>query len=170
MRRSFSILESFILLALVAAVAMVAIPLWASERIVSNEEQAGLVLRQIAAAQGGFHSRNGTYGLLTELTGTPSPRNLTVEPACLDAGDPWLGALEIEDSVLLTSLLDPTISVESIVIRVAPDVRALPERLWVDPTIPEYGRVALVRGTLALGLAPGERVLVRRPDPEPQGS
>ena len=81
-----------------------------------------------------------------------------------------LGALEIEDSVLLTSLLDPTISVESIVIRVAPDVRALPERLWVDPTIPEYGRVALVRGTPALGLAPGERVLVRRPDPEPQGS
>jgi len=81
-----------------------------------------------------------------------------------------LGALEIEDSVLLTSLLDPTISVESIVIRVAPDVRALPVRLWVDPSIPEYGRVALVRGAPALGLTPGERVLVRRPEVEPQGS
>jgi multidrug resistance efflux pump len=81
-----------------------------------------------------------------------------------------LGALDVDDSVLLTSLLEPTVSVESTVIRVAPDVRALPERLWVDPTIPEYGRVALVRGTPALGLSPGERVLVRRPDAEPQGS
>ncbi len=81
-----------------------------------------------------------------------------------------LGALEVDDSVLLTSLLEPTVSVESTVIRVAPDVRALPDRLWVDPTIPEYGRVALVRGTPALGLTPGERVLVRRPDAEPQGS
>lgn len=75
-----------------------------------------------------------------------------------------LGALEVNDIVLLTSTLDPTRSVESIVIRIAPDVRAFPERLWLDPGIPEFGRIALVRGAPALGLSSGERVLVRRPD------
>jgi len=81
-----------------------------------------------------------------------------------------LGALEVEDPVLLSSILQPERMVESTVIRIAPDVRAVPERLWLDPTIPEFGRVALVRGTPALGLSPGERVLVRRPDATPEGS
>jgi len=75
-----------------------------------------------------------------------------------------LGALKVDDTVLLTSILDPTLSVESLVVRIAPDVRALPNRLWLDPAIPEYGRAALVRGTPSLSLSPGERVLVRRPD------
>ena len=75
-----------------------------------------------------------------------------------------LGTLKVDDTVLLTSILDPTLSVESLVVRIAPDVRALPNRLWLDPAIPEYGRVALVRGTPSLSLSPGERVLVRLPD------
>ena len=81
-----------------------------------------------------------------------------------------LGALEVEDSVLLSSTLEPNRMVESTVIRIAPNVRAIPERLWVDPTIPEYGRVALVRGAPTLAMTPGERVFVRRPDASPQGS
>jgi multidrug resistance efflux pump len=75
-----------------------------------------------------------------------------------------LGTLKVDDTVLLTSTVDPTLSVESLVIRIAPDIRALPNRLWLDPAIPEYGRVALVRGAPSLSLSPGERVLVRRPD------
>jgi hypothetical protein len=75
-----------------------------------------------------------------------------------------LGTLKVDDTVLLTSTVDPTLSVESRVIRIAPDIRALPNRLWLDPAIPEYGRVALVRGAPSLSLSPGERVLVRRPD------
>jgi len=81
-----------------------------------------------------------------------------------------LRALEVDDSVLISSTLEPNRTMESKVMRVAPDVRAIPARLWVDPTIPEYGRVALVRGAPALGLTPGERVLVRRPEASPQGS
>ena len=81
-----------------------------------------------------------------------------------------LGALQVEDPVLLSSTLEPNRLIESTVIRIAPDVRAVPERLWLDPAIPEFGRVALVRGTPALGLTPGERVLVRRPDALPEGS
>ena len=81
-----------------------------------------------------------------------------------------LGALDVEDPVLLSSTLEPNRTIESTVIRIAPDVRAVPERLWLDPAIPEFGRVALVRGTPALGLTPGERVLVRRPDALPEGS
>jgi len=72
-----------------------------------------------------------------------------------------LGALSVDDTVLLTSALDPALSAESLVVRIAPDVRALPERLWLDPAVPQYGRVALVRGAPALGLSPGQRVLVR---------
>ena len=82
-----------------------------------------------------------------------------------------LGALSVEDSVLLSSATQPERTIESTVIRVAPDVREVPRRLWLDPAIPEFGRIALVRGTPALGLTPGERVLVRRPDDAlPQGS
>jgi hypothetical protein len=104
MQRSVSILECSILLALIAAVATVAIPLWASERIVNNEEQAVAALRRIAAAQVDFHSRNGTYGFLRELSGTRSPRNLIVEPACLNLGIPTRGALDI-DGYLITVYL-----------------------------------------------------------------
>ncbi len=94
MRRSFSILECFILLALVSAAATVAIPRWASDRIVTNEQRAAVMLREIAAAQAAFHLRNGTYGLLEDLTGDPSSRGLKVDPACLEAPTPWLGAAE----------------------------------------------------------------------------
>ena len=81
-----------------------------------------------------------------------------------------LRALKVEDPVLISSTLEPNRTVESKVMRVAPDVRAIPERLWANPTIPEYGRVALVRGAPALGLTPGERVLLRRPEDSQQGS
>jgi multidrug resistance efflux pump len=81
-----------------------------------------------------------------------------------------LGALMLDDTVLLTSALNPTLTAQSTVIRLAPDVRALPQRLWIDPSIPVFGRIALVRGAPALGLSPGERVLVRRPDAETEGS
>ena len=74
-----------------------------------------------------------------------------------------LGALSVDDTVLLSSMLNPTLSAESLVVRIAPDVRALPERLWLDPQVPQFGRVALVRGAPALGLSPGQRVLVRQP-------
>jgi len=96
MRRSFSILESFILLALVSAAATVAIPIWASDRIVTNEARAATMLRQIAASQAEFHARNGTYGLLEELTGSGSARGLTVAPACLESRSSWLGAVEVD--------------------------------------------------------------------------
>lgn len=104
MRRSVSILECFILLALIAGVATVTIPLWASERIVNNEAQAVAALRRIAAAEVDFHSRNGTYGFLRELAGISSPRNLIVEPACLNLGSPTRGALDI-DGYLITVYL-----------------------------------------------------------------
>lgn len=94
MRRSFSFLECSIVLALVAAAATVAIPRWASDRIVENEERAVEVLGRIADAQKAFHARCGTFGLLKELAGTHSPRGLQVLPACLVAGEPSLGALE----------------------------------------------------------------------------
>jgi len=81
-----------------------------------------------------------------------------------------LGALTVDDTVLLSSTLNPTLSVESIVVRIAPDVRALPERLWLDPQVPQFGRVALVRGAPALGLSPGQRVLVRQPGEVTPGS
>ena len=81
-----------------------------------------------------------------------------------------LGALSVDDTVLLSSALNPTLSTESVVVRIAPDVRALPERLWLDPQVPQFGRVALVRGAPALGLSPGQRVLVRQPGEVTPGS
>ena len=81
-----------------------------------------------------------------------------------------LGALSVDDTVLLSSTLNPGLSAESLVVRIAPDIRALPARLWLDPRVPQFGRVALVRGAPALGLSPGQRVLVRQPGEVKQGS
>jgi multidrug resistance efflux pump len=52
-------------------------------------------------------------------------------------------------------------SAESIVARVGPAIEVMPQRLWRDPAIPEYGRPFLVSAVPALGLTAGEIVTVR---------
>jgi hypothetical protein len=50
---------------------------------------------------------------------------------------------------------------ESYVLRVAPSVAALPERLWRNTGTPEYGRAVMVAAADGLALLPGETIRVR---------
>lgn len=51
--------------------------------------------------------------------------------------------------------------VEGVVARLAPSVDLLPESLWADPAVPEYGRAVRLKPTPGTGWVPGEPVQVR---------
>lgn len=63
--------------------------------------------------------------------------------------------------VLVASLSRPEKVAESFVIRVAPDIELLPERMWRAPTAPEYGRAVVIAAVPSLNLTPGELLNVR---------
>jgi len=50
----------------------------------------------------------------------------------------------------------PALSAEATVTRLGPSVELLPQRLWQDPVIPEYGRPFLCVGLGGLDLMPGQ--------------
>ena len=55
----------------------------------------------------------------------------------------------------------PETVAESFVIRVAPDIELLPERMWRAPAQPEYGRAVVIAAVPRLNLTPGELLSVR---------
>ena len=63
--------------------------------------------------------------------------------------------------VLVTSQRDPSKVAESLIVRVSPAIEPLPQRMWRDPRIPDYGRAVVIAGVPALELTPGELVHVR---------
>jgi multidrug resistance efflux pump len=50
---------------------------------------------------------------------------------------------------------------ESVVVRVGPSIQPLPQRLWMDPRIPDYGRAVVIAATPAMNLTPGEIVNIK---------
>ena len=67
-----------------------------------------------------------------------------------------------ENSPVLVSSLDrPGQVAESFVTRVGSSVEVLPERLWVDPTMPGYGRAVVIAALPKMGLRPGELLHIR---------
>ncbi len=63
--------------------------------------------------------------------------------------------------VLVASLSRPEKVAESFVIRVAPDIELLPERMWRAPAQPEYGRAVVIAAVPSLNLTPGELLDIR---------
>jgi multidrug resistance efflux pump len=63
--------------------------------------------------------------------------------------------------VLVASLSRPEKVAESFVVRLGPDVEMLPERLWRQPSTPEYGRAVVIAAVPSLDLTPGELLSVR---------
>lgn len=62
---------------------------------------------------------------------------------------------------VLVSSMSRGHSAESLVLRVGGTLEVLPQRLWLDPAIPAYGRAVVVAAVPELRLTPGERVDVR---------
>lgn len=69
-----------------------------------------------------------------------------------------------QDRVLVSHLGRPNTVVEAMIDRIGPSVEQLPQRLWRDPAVPEYGLPVVVSGIAALGMIPGERVTISVPD------
>jgi len=67
----------------------------------------------------------------------------------------------IGTKVLVAPLKDGKTIAESAVLRVGSEVEALPEQLWRDPAIPEYGFPVLVAAVPGIDLVPGEPVRIR---------
>ncbi len=63
--------------------------------------------------------------------------------------------------VQVSSINRPGQIAESVVTRVGPDLEALPERLWPDPSTPEYSRAVVIASVPGLQLTPGELLNVR---------
>jgi multidrug resistance efflux pump len=63
--------------------------------------------------------------------------------------------------VLVASMSRPGKVAESFVVRLGPDVEMLPQRLWREPTTPEYGRAVVIAAVPGLDLTPGELLSVK---------
>jgi multidrug resistance efflux pump len=69
--------------------------------------------------------------------------------------------LEVGQRVWLRSANRDVALSESYILRVAPTVAMLPERLWQRRDMPEYGRAVMVASVEGLSLLPGETVRIR---------
>lgn len=75
--------------------------------------------------------------------------------------DTDLVRLKPQMAVNLSSRLNPGKIVGSVVLRIGPGVEQLPQRLWRDPMIPDYGYGVVIAVDSAMNLIPGEIVDVR---------
>ena len=66
--------------------------------------------------------------------------------------------ITLDTPVMVTSRNQPGMTAESVVIRVGPTIQALPQRLWRDPALPDYGRAVVIAAAPAMALTPGELV------------
>jgi multidrug resistance efflux pump len=81
---------------------------------------------------------------------------------------PETGDRDVTEGTLLlvARASEPRVTAESVVTLVGPSTEQLPQRLWRDPTIPEFGIPVLTSPVHALRLAPGEPVVVEVLDEE----
>lgn len=77
-------------------------------------------------------------------------------------GDRQLGKVEEEMFVELIKNREPPQIATSQIIRVGPTMELMPERLWRNPNIPQWGRPVVIEVPEGLELVPGEVVGIRR--------
>lgn len=123
-------------------------------------QRRGLVLRSpVAGRVTQVLARSGQAILPGE------PLVLVVEHAASEiiafAPEPFAGRIAERARATATRRQAPFSTAESIVARVGPGIEVLPQRLWRDPVVPEYGRPFVVAAVPGLKLTPGEVVTVR---------
>jgi multidrug resistance efflux pump len=64
-------------------------------------------------------------------------------------------------SVLVSTRVAGGTVAESVVLRVGPTVQELPQRLWRNPRVPDYGRAVVIAAAPSMQLTPGEIVNVK---------
>jgi multidrug resistance efflux pump len=69
--------------------------------------------------------------------------------------------VEEQQPVRLVSHTRPGIVSDSVVLRVSPGIQMLPQRLWRNPQVADYGRAVVIAPQPAMRLTPGETIEVR---------
>ena len=72
----------------------------------------------------------------------------------------FAGSIVERSRVAAARQADPARVAESIITRVGPSIEQMPQRMWRDPGIPEYGLPFVVAGVPELKLTPGEVVAI----------
>ena len=72
--------------------------------------------------------------------------------------------IQLNAAVQVASHARPGVVAESVVLRVAPAIEPLPQRLWRNPQVADYGRAVVIAASPAMQLTPGEMVNVRFSD------
>jgi multidrug resistance efflux pump len=77
------------------------------------------------------------------------------------ASEQQIGLLEQDMTVELVKMRYPAQIAESRVLSIGPTIELMPQRLWRNPTIPQWGRPVVIDVPLGLVVIPGELVGIR---------
>jgi len=69
--------------------------------------------------------------------------------------------VEEQQPVRLVSHTRPGVVADSVVLRISPGIQVLPQRLWRNPQVADYGRAVVIAPQAAMRLTPGETIEVR---------
>ena len=77
-------------------------------------------------------------------------------------GEGLLGQVEEEMPVEIIKKRDPPQIARSQIAEIGPTIELMPERMWLNPNIPQWGRPVLIEIPKGLELVPGEMIGIRR--------
>jgi len=77
-------------------------------------------------------------------------------------GERLLGELEENMSVEIIKERVPPQIAKSLITQIGPTMELMPERMWLNPNIPQWGRPVLIEVPKGLELVPGEMVGIKR--------
>ena len=123
-------------------------------------QRASLVLRSpVDGRVSSVYGRRGQAVVPGEPVVMISERSVSEIVAYLAEAD----GLRVEEQqpVRLVSHTRPGVVSDSVVLRVSPGIEVLPQRLWRNPQIADYGRAVVIAPQAAMKLTPGETIEVR---------
>jgi len=123
-------------------------------------QRASLVLRSPVDGRVSFvYGRRGQAVIPGEPVVMISERTVNEIVAYLAEADGLL--IEEQQQVRLISHTRPGVVSDSVVLRVSPGIQMLPQRLWRNPQVADYGRAVVIAPQPAMRLTPGETIEVR---------
>jgi multidrug resistance efflux pump len=148
----------------------------ASEPMLAPLQQAISVeaarLGEIQALRKGLVLRSPVDGRVSQILGrrgqavVPGEPLLTISERTVSEIVAYLAesdGLRVEEQqpVRLVSHTRPGSVSESVVLRVSPGIEMMPQRLWRNPQVADYGRAVVIAPQPAMHLTPGETIEVR---------
>jgi multidrug resistance efflux pump len=133
-------------------------------------------LREIELQRASLTLRSPVIGRVSQILGRKGQSVIPGEPIVMIAEQnvqEIVAYLDEDDGLQIRENTPVTISsrsgghtvADSVVLRVGPSIQALPQRLWMDPRVPDYGRAVVIAATSTMEFTPGEIVNIKfRPE------